>query len=208
MKLDNINWKSILLMMLGMLITAFGIYNVHSQSMITEGGALGLSLLISKYIPLSVGVINIMIDIVAFTLALKILGKNFIMKALFSSLSYGLFYVIFEKVGYILPNFSDTPLIASVLGGLFVGIGVGITLRSGGACGGDDAIVLILYKLFKIRVAKGYIILDFIVLVASISYIQINMIIYSIITVIISSLIIDKIYHSKFKLADTQQLQN
>lgn len=45
------------------------------------------------------------------------------------------------------PDLSAYPLVASILGGMFVGIGVGIIVRQGGSSGGDDALALVINKL-------------------------------------------------------------
>ena len=42
-----------------------------------------------------------------------------------------------------LPDLSGHPLIAAILGGLFVGVGVGLIVRQGGSSGGDDALALV-----------------------------------------------------------------
>ncbi len=76
---------------------------------------------------------------------------------------------------------------------MFVGVGVGMVVRRGGASGGDDALALIISKLSGCRISKAYLATDLTVLILSLSYIPFGQIVYSLITVTLSSLIIDKV---------------
>ena len=82
---------------------------------------------------------------------------------------------------------------SSDLGGIFVGVGVGIVVAQGGSSGGDDALALVISKLSGLRLAKAYLFTDISVLTLSLTYIPFGRIIFSLITVTISSWIIDGI---------------
>ena len=97
-------------------------------------------------------------------------------------------------MGYMLPDLSPHPVFAAVLGGLFVGVGVGLVVRSGGASGGDDALALILNRVTKAKLEQCYFITDFVVLMLSLTYIPLGKIACSLLTVSISSYVIGKIY--------------
>ena len=82
------------------------------------------------------------------------------------------------------------PLTASVVGALFVGIGAGLCVRVGGAPGGDDALAMSISRVAHIRIEWVYLLSDLVVLALSISYIPLNRIAYSLLTVILSGQII------------------
>ena len=63
------------------------------------------------------------------------------------------------------------PLLAAVVGGLFVGLGVGLVVQIGGACGGDDALAMVISKLSKLPISKCYLATDVTVLLLSLTYI-------------------------------------
>lgn len=86
---------------------------------------------------------------------------------------------------------------AAVLGGIFVGIGAGLIIYSGGASGGDDALAIIISKIFKCKISRAYFCADLVVLTLSLSYIPIGKILYSLITVSVSSSIAGKIHSFK-----------
>ena len=98
---------------------------------------------------------------------------------------------IWEQFPPLLPNLSGSPLIAALLGGLFVGTGVGFVIRGGGSCGGDDALALTIAHLTKWRIARAYLLTDITVLVLSLSYIPVSRIVFSLVTVTVSSFLID-----------------
>ena len=79
---------------------------------------------------------------------------------------------ILPPVGEFPTDLSAYPLVASILGGMFVGIGVGIIVRQGGSSGGDDALALVINKLTVWKLSASYLFTDLVVLGASLSYIQ------------------------------------
>ena len=87
-----------------------------------------------------------------------------------------------------LPDLSSQPLAAALLGGLFVGIGVGLIVRQGGSSGGDDALALVISKVAKCRLSFAYLFTDLTVLALSLSYIPLNRILFSVVTVTLSLL--------------------
>ena len=82
------------------------------------------------------------------------------------------------------------PLLAALVGALFIGVGVGLGVRMGGASGGDDALAMSLSHVTHIKIQWIYLLSDFAVLVLSLSYIPLNRMVYSILTVLLSGQII------------------
>ncbi len=181
------------MLMLGAAILSFGLFNIHSQSNITEGGVLGTTLLLLHWFGISPGFSEFVIDLICYALGFKLLGAGFLKYALVSSASFAAFYLLWEQVGPVLPEFLLTPLPAAVLGGLFVGVGVGIIVRAGGASGGDDVLALLLNKYTRLTLARSYFFTDAVVLLLSLSYIPVRKILFSFVTVSLSSFIIEKI---------------
>ena len=129
-------------LLLGAAILSFGLFNVHSQSGVTEGGVLGTTLLLHHWFGISPGVSEFVIDVICYALGFRFLGKAFFKYAIAASAGFACFYMLWERVGPVLPDLSGQPLIAALLGGVFVGVGVGLVVRAGGASGGDDVLAL------------------------------------------------------------------
>ena len=192
-KKQNISLKHYALLLCGAAVLSFGLYNVHSQSGITEGGVLGMTLLLNHWFDISPSVSGIVLDLTCYFIGWRLLGNSFLKNAVFASCCFSLSYRVWEHLGYIIPDLSQHQLIAAVVGALFVGIGVGIVVREGGASGGDDALALVISHLTKCRISKAYLVTDLTVLCLSLSYIPFGKIVFSLITVTLSSFIIDKI---------------
>ena len=90
------------------------------------------------------------------------------------------------------------PLLASIAGALFIGVGAGLCVRAGGATSGDDALAMSLNHLTKIPIQWLYLISDLLVLGLSLSYIPVKRIGYSLLTVILSGQLIGWIQKIKF----------
>lgn len=178
------------MVLLGTCILSFGLYNIHERTNITEGGVLGLTLLFQHWFGISPSVTSPVMDITCFLIAWRFLGNAFAKFALVASLSFSGFHALWERFPPLLPNLSALPFLAAVLGGCFVGIGVGLVVRVGGASGGDDALVLMMSHLTGWPVARCYLMTDLSVLALSLSYIPFSRMVYSLVTVTLSSLLI------------------
>ena len=188
-----------LIIVLGACILSFGLYNIHERTGVTEGGVLGMTLLLQHWFGLSPAITSPVMDIACYLLAWRYLGAGFIKVSVVSTLSVSLFYKVWEQFPPMLPDLSAHPLAAAVLGGLFVGVGVGLIVRQGGSSGGDDALALVISKVSRWRLARCYLFTDITVLVLSLSYIPVKRIAFSLITVTISSFLIDKIQDFRSK---------
>lgn len=185
--------RRLLFILLGTAICSFGIYNVHDQSGITEGGALGLVLLLNHWLSIPSSLATPMIDIVCYALAFRALGRKFLEVSALSTLSMAMFFKLWEQFPPLLPSFADRPLIAALLGAVFIGVGVGIVVRNGGSCGGDDALALFIGKTTGWRLSRAYLISDLTVLALSLTYIPFKRIFYSLIAVTLSSYILEAV---------------
>ena len=83
------------------------------------------------------------------------------------------------------------PFWAAIAGAVFVGVGVGLVVRMGGSSGGDDALALVIEKVTGWPLARAYLVTDVTVLILSLSYIPVRKIVFSLITVTLSSCLID-----------------
>lgn len=96
-----------------------------------------------------------------------------------------------------IPNLSNQPLLAAILDGIFVGVGVGIIVRQNLSASGDEALALTIHKITGFKIARCYLYTDLTVLLLSLSYIPLQQVLFSILTVTISSKIIDAIKEYK-----------
>ena len=188
--LQQLKIKNLLLCITGGMILAFGMYNIHSVASITEGGTLGLILLLEHHFGISPAVSEIILNIICYGIGIKALGGTFMIYSLASTASFSIFYSILEGFPRIYPEIAAYPLISSVAGAVFVGIGVGLAVRAGGAPCGDDALSMSISRISGIKIRWVYLISDLTVLLLSLTYIPFGKIIYSLLSVIISGQLI------------------
>lgn len=169
---------------------AFGLYHVHSFSGVTEGGVLGMTLLLHHWLGISPAISGFILNLACYLVGWKLLGREFIAYSLVSAGGFSISYKIFEQFDPLWPQLAQMPLTASVVGALFVGIGAGLCVRVGGAPGGDDALAMSISRVAHIKIEWVYLLSDLVVLALSISYIPLNRIAYSLLTVIFSGQII------------------
>ena len=182
---------------------AFGMYNVHALSGVTEGGVLGAVLLIDHWLGISPALSSFVLNAACYALGWKTLGRSFIAYSLIAACGYSLGYGVCEQFPPLWPQFAFHPLLAAVVGALFIGIGAGLTVRAGGATSGDDALAMSISHMIKIPIQWIYLASDLLILLLSLSYIPLKRIGYSLLTVILSGQIIGWIQRIPFRRKPT-----
>ena len=122
---------------------------------------------------------------------LRYLGWRFLVWSGVATSFTSLFYALWDALPHLLPDLSAHPLVAALAGGCFVGIGCGLIVRQGGSSGGDDALALVVSRVTGLRLSKCYLATDLSVLALSLSYIPVLKIACSLVTVTLSSFLID-----------------
>ena len=188
--LPKLKFSNCMVLLVGSIIQAIGIYNIHSLADVTEGGALGLTLLLQHWFEISPAVSSLVLNLVCYAIGWRTLGKEFIGYSLVSICIYSLCYGILEQFPPLWPDIVQFPLLAALLGALFIGIGAGLCVRAGGATAGDDALAMSFSHLFRWPIERIYLISDLTVLLLSLSYIPLRRIAYSLLTVVLSGQLI------------------
>lgn len=182
--------RQLLLSLSGSAVLAFGLYQIHSHAAITEGGALGLTLLLQHWFSISPALSGLFINSACYLYGAKVLGRAFIVCSAVSGGGFSLFYALFERMPLLWPELSAHPALAAVAGAVFVGVGVGLCVRAGGAPSGDDALAMGLSHRLGVPIERVYLATDLTVLLLSLSYIPARRILWSLLTVVLSGRII------------------
>lgn len=182
--------RSVVLGLLGSAILSFGLYHIHSFSAVTEGGQLGLVLLLQHWFSVSPALSGLIINIICYAIGWKSLGIPFLARSGICAAGFSLTYWICEQFPPLWPNLGQLPLLAAILGAIFVGVGTGLCVRAGGAPSGDDSLAMSISRKKNIKIEYVYLISDLTVLFLSLSYIPWQRIGYSLLTVTLSSLLV------------------
>ena len=191
--------------LLGSAILAFGLYNVHAFSGVTEGGVLGLTLLLYHWFGLSPSISGLVLNAACNIGGWRTLGRSFIFYSVIAGGGFSAFYAVFERFDPLWPQLAQMPLVAAIVGALFVGIGVGLSVRAGGAPGGDDALAMTLHEVLHQPIERIYLTSDLIVLALSATYLPLNRLACSLLTVILSGQLIGLIQRIPSPLAQKDE---
>lgn len=191
--------KPCLMALTGSVILGFGLYQVHSFAGVTEGGILGLTLLLQHWFRISPAVSGFVLNLICYLIGWRTMGKDFLLYSAVAAGGYSLSYGIFEQFPPLWPELYTMPLLAAVLGAVFVGIGVGLSVRAGGAPMGDDALAMSVSRVTNVPIQWVYLVSDLLVLALSVSYIPLKRMGYSLLTVILSGQLVGWIQNFKRK---------
>ena len=183
--------KTVISILAGTAILAFGMVNIHKRVHITEGGVLGMILLLNYWFAIPAALLSPLLDALCYLFGFRYLGREFLIRSIAATLCLAGFLKLWESLPFLLPDLTSRPLLAAVAGACFVGIGVGLVVRQKASSGGDDALAMVIAKLTHCKIARAYLATDITVLILSLTYIPLGRIAYSFITVTISSLLID-----------------
>ncbi len=184
--------KEVLLIIIGSLFLAIGTDFFLLPNQLSSGGFTGITTILYYLFKFPMGTSMIIINIPLFVIALFKLGKRFFVKAIIGTGLLSLFLNIFEGIR---PLTGDR-LLASIYGGIIIGIGTAIILKANASTGGSELLGSIISK-FKPTAKTGSIIIliDFIVVgINAIFFKEIEIALYSAIAIYLSGQMIDIIF--------------
>ena len=185
--------KEIVLIIIGTSIYAFGLVYLNIANQLAEGGVSGITLILKALFGIDPAYSTLFINIPLILIGGKILGKRSLSYTVLGTLSLSAFLWIWQRVPLQI-NLQHDLLIVSLLAvGLVAGIGSGLVYRMGGTTGGSDIIARILEKNYGISMGRSLLALDVIVLLASLSYIDLKRMMYTLIVSYVFSRVIDSI---------------
>lgn len=132
-----------LAVMIGGFITAYGLEAILIPNNVSDGGVTGLSIVASQLFGMPLGILIAVLNIPFVILGYQQLGKSFAIYSVIgiASLAYGT--SIMHRIPTIIEG--DT-LLVTVIGGIVIGVGMGMALRSGGALDGIDMLAVLLSR--------------------------------------------------------------
>ena len=157
------------------------------------GGATGVSLTISHYLPgINLSIIVCAVNAVLFILGAVALRKTFIIATVGSAILYPTFLAIIQAIPGI-ETLTDNMMLATVYAGALLGIGIGIIVRVGSSTGGTDIIAIVLNKITHISVSILLYIIDFTVLGLQMLFSDPEQIMYGIILLVLQTFMMNKV---------------
>ncbi len=179
----------VFLLTVGAVIAAFSVEEFLAPNNIFDGGVVGVSMILVGFIPVKLGFLTIIINIPFLIFAWKNIGHSFIFSAGYAMAVFSVCVGLFEP----LAATTDDLLLATVFGGVVLGIGVGLVLKYGGCLDGTEIVGIMVSR--KTSLSTGNVIFFIniaIYLIAGLVF-GLDSGLYSIIMYFISSKVIDLI---------------
>lgn len=158
---------------------------------IAAGGFSGLAIILRQYLPVKVGAILFVMNVPLLLTALGMNGWRYTVGSIVGSMLYSLAVDVFS----VIPTLSHDPLVAAVFGGAIYGVGMSLLTMGNGSTGGTDLLCRLLIKKFpRMSMGKMSMCIDgAIVVLAMISFRNIEVGLYAIITICVCSFTADRI---------------
>lgn len=187
--------KNFILIVLGAYLISLSINMFLLPHKMTTGGASGIATILYYLSNIPMGITILAINLPLFVIAIVKLGKKFVIKTIFSTILLSVFLELF-KYDQVIQTTQIDLLMSCIFGGIISGIGLSLTFKAGASSGGSDLLANIIYKLTKIQSLSKVLMGIEIVIISGviICFKDINLGLYSIIALFISTKVIDVIF--------------
>jgi len=188
--LPKINFLDYFLILVGSAMTALSLNMFLVPNKIAAGGVSGIATILHYTAGLPVGLTMLIINIPLFLAGLVFIGSRFGFRTVLATLL--LSFLTDATTNF--PVVTRDVLLASVYGGIVMGIGLGLVIRSGATTGGSDLGARLVHHFFgEISVGQALLGIDFIVITAAGLIFNLSLAMYALFALFISSRVIDLI---------------
>ena len=182
----------ILLIILGTMIMSIGIALFLLPNKLSSGGFTGIATILYYLFNWKVGTVILLLNIPFFILAFIRIGKEFVFKSVFAVVFLSIFIDFFEKYEAL----TTDKVLASIYGGILIGIGTSLILKAAASTGGSDLVSYII-RSFKPGLSTSNLIVIFDIVVIGLNVIFLNQLeigLYSAIAIYLMGKVIDIIF--------------
>lgn len=178
---------SFFMLTLGAFLAALALETFLIPNTILDGGVTGVSIIISKLTEIPISLLVLVLNIPFVYIGYKNLGRGFLGRTVYSMIAFSLFLELLKP----LEPFTEVMLLATVYGGLLLGLGVGIVIHFGGCVDGTESVSIVISK--KTSLSVGQIVLVFNLVIYTIAgfIFGFNRAMYSLLTYFITFKVID-----------------
>ncbi|HMM18134.1 MAG TPA: YitT family protein [Petrimonas sp.] len=192
--LKAFEWRDYLLVEIGLVLYAIGLAGLLIPNKIVTGGLAGVSLLINYSTGVPVWFSILVINCILLIIAWFILGRGFVFKTLFGA--FGLTFIIGIAEKYLTHSLlpSADPLMASIIGAICCGAGLGLVYSMNSTTGGTDIVGAIITKYRYISMGRGLMYVDVVIILSSWFLFQsLEKIIYGLIIIAVLYYVVDMV---------------
>ncbi len=181
------NWiKNLIFLTLGAFIAAFALETFLVPNNIIDGGVIGISMIISHVSKFNLGLLVLILNTPFVIMAFKKMGGKFVIKTAYANVILAFALNLFHHF-----KVTGDLLLATVFGGIILGLGVGIILKNEGSLDGTEMLSLLISKKFGCSVGEFIMCINVFIYIAAGLVFGWESAMYSIMTYFIASKVID-----------------
>ncbi len=154
---------------------------------LAEGGVTGIGIILYHLLGVPMWVTQVVVNIPILALGLRVKGWRLLRRSLIGVAAYSFFLAVTANI----PPITDQVVLAIVYGGLTMGVGLGLVLRSGGTTGGTEVLALVLQQRLGFSVGSMVLAVDAVVLAMAAIAFSPEAAMWAVITLFISSKVVD-----------------
>ena len=173
--------------LLAFLVAAF----VIPQDIIM-GGTTGIGIVLGKILPVETAAIVLALNLILLFAGLIVLGKEFFLTTVASSVLYPVFLGLMQRIPGI-DSLTDNELLAALFAGVLMGLSIGMVMRVGSSTGGSDILNLMLHKWFHLPVAFFVYLTDTVIVGGQAVFTTPEKLLYGIVVLVLESLVLDQV---------------
>lgn len=187
--------KDIILIVLGAYLVSLSINMFLLPHKMSTGGASGIATIIYYTSKVPMGITILLINLPLFIISIIKLGKEFTFKTISATVLLSIFLEVFQYDSVITKAPIDL-LMSCIFGGIITGLGLSLILKSGASSGGSDLLANIIYRCTKVQsLSQTLLIIETVIITAMIVVFKdLNIGLYSLISLYISSKVIDIVF--------------
>ncbi|MDG5852512.1 YitT family protein [Clostridium beijerinckii] len=129
-------------MILGSILAAIGLEIFLIPNSIIDGGITGISIMASRLTNVELGIFIFVLNLPFVIIGYKQIGKTFALSTIFSVMCFSIVVTLLHPV----PGITQDTLLATIFGGIILGVGVGLIIRNGGSLDGTEIVAILLDK--------------------------------------------------------------
>lgn len=158
---DRSKLKTFIVLNIGTLLTAIGVYFFKYPNHFSTGGVSGITVVLGHYLPdLSLGMINWIINLVLLALGLVTLGREFGITTAYVTVALSAMLDIFERIAPLSEPLTTQPLLELIFGVLLPAIGSSLLFQVNASTGGTDIIAMMVKKNSNVNIAGALFLVD------------------------------------------------
>ncbi|MBT2737155.1 YitT family protein [Bacillus sp. ISL-7] len=174
---------------IGAILMATGLEIFLVPNHVIDGGITGISIMLAHIIGWKLGIFIFILNLPFVYMGYKQMGKTFAFSTVYGIIVLSIFVSFFHPI----PAFTDDILLATVFGGMILGMGVGIVIRNGGALDGTEILALVITKKVPFSVGQIIMFINIFILGAAGFVFSWDRAMYSLLAYVIASKAIDSV---------------